>query len=153
MLICIAAGGCVKPESEKEQEDTMSVGEIKSFERISITESGVRYKCEYELTASDSQAEMAEYSITFADGGERRELKRSASCGMEETLEALNVCGIGSWNGFIGAHPEGVDDGMMFSFEAVVNDSNIIRAKGSENFPDHYRELIAWITGKLSEGT
>ncbi|MCR5789033.1 MAG: hypothetical protein K6G83_04015 [Lachnospiraceae bacterium] len=148
---CVSVAGCIMPEAEdfSEEIEMEPIKEITSFDTITITESSMRYKCEYELVSSDSQVKIAEYSIRYSDGKEQKELERSAICDVNEALTILNDCGLASWDGFYGAHPQDVSDGVMFNLDATVNDGKGIHAEGSENFPDHYRELIAWIKDKL----
>ncbi|MBE6599472.1 MAG: hypothetical protein E7638_08530 [Ruminococcaceae bacterium] len=125
--------------------------ELTSFSEISIHVSGMRHTVEYELVNTSGNAELKLYRITFADGEDRRQLEGTIECDAEEMLALLRDCRFLNWNGFDGPHPDGVLDGEMFRLYAVVNDGMIIRAEGSENFPDGYHELIRAFDGMLSE--
>lgn len=114
---------------------------IFSFDIITLNESGMRYKTEYEIVSKDEKAEVSQYGIRFIDHEDRRILEKQSICSADDILELLNKCCILSWNGFVGAHPKGVKDGIMFSLNAVVNRDKKIHANGSQNFPKHYRDF------------
>ena len=71
-------------------------------------------------------------------------------CTMEDCLQQLNACKVGSWNGFHGAHPKNVTDGIMFTLEATVNGGTRLYADGSQNFPKHYHDFVGWLSEQLS---
>lgn len=101
----------------------------------------MRGSTEYEIVMKDGKAEVSFYWIKYTQGKDSRELDRRAVCDRETVIGLLNECNILSWNGFVGKHPKGVLDGIMFTFNAVVGDDEKIYAHGSENFPKHYRDL------------
>ena len=113
-------------------------GKIESFEIVTLRTSGMRITAEYEMVMKDGKAEISEYWIMYEEGEDRRVLERRAVCSEAEALKLLNDCHILSWDGFNGPHPRGVLDGTMFKLEATVNGGKIIRARGSQNFPQHY---------------
>ena len=116
--------------------------EIVSFETITLRESGMRYTVEYEFKQDGGHAEITEYGIRYIQGGgDERVPNRRAVCDTAKVLILLNRCDVLSWNGFNGPHPKDVLDGIMFSLSASVNGGVKIYARGSENFPEHYREF------------
>ena len=64
----------------------------------------------------------------------------------------MNACDVPHWNGFHGAHPKNVQDGIMFSFEASVNGGQVVSADGSANFPKGYHEFVRTLDEMLAEG-
>ncbi len=124
---------------------------ITSFEIITLHTSGMRFTSEDEIVMKDGAAEVSSYSIRYSDSEDRRVLEKRALCSVEEVLKLLNDCKLLSWDGFHGAHPRGVLDGIMFSFEATVNDGRKIKADGSENFPKHYRDFTDGIYNLLNK--
>lgn len=123
---------------------------VVSFERVTLHTSGMRGSTEYELVMKDNGAELTEYGMRCSAGGYVREPVRRVVCSEKEALELLNRCRLLSWNGFQGAHPKDVLDGIMFRLEATVNDGVIVKAAGSANFPKHYRELTNGLHELLS---
>lgn len=125
---------------------------IMSYERIFMRISGMRVTQEYEIISKEARTEISDYWMRLAGGGGmERELQRRAFCPDSQMLELLNQCDILKWNGFHGKHPRGVLDGEIFSFEAIVNGGETIRADGSANFPKHFREFQRTIDQMLSE--
>ncbi len=116
-------------------------GKIGSFDIITLRETGMRGSTEYEIVMKDDKAEVSFYWIKYTQGKDCRVLDRRAVCSVETVIGLLNDCNILSWNGFVGKHPKGVLDGIMFTFEAIVDQGEKIYAHGSENFPKHYRDL------------
>lgn len=114
---------------------------IVSFVIVTLRESGMRGSTEYEITINGDKAEVSFYRIKYSQGKDLRELEKRAVCDKETVTGLLNDCDILSWNGFVGKHPKGVLDGIMFTFNAVVDENEKIYAHGSENFPKHYRDL------------
>ncbi len=119
----------------------VSDGRIVSFDKVTLCESGMRYTVEYEIVTKDGIAEVSLYSIRYAEKEDRRIPERRAECSIDTVLKLLNDCRLLSWDGFSGAHPKGVRDGIMFRLKAIVNDGKKIYADGSENFPKHYRDF------------
>ena len=114
---------------------------IGSFKIVTLWESGMRGSTEYEIVMKDDEAEISFYWIKYTQGKDSRELDKRAVCSKETVVKLLNDCNILSWNGFVGKHPKGVLDGIMFTFDAIVDQNEKIYAHGSENFPKHYRDL------------
>jgi hypothetical protein len=122
-----------------------------SFEIITVRLSGMRFTDDYEIILRGDEAEVSKYGIRYTQAGNERVPERRAFVGKNEILKLINECGLLSWDGFSGAHPFGVKDGVMFSLKAVVNGKSI-RASGSENFPKHYREFMNAIYEMLRQG-
>lgn len=119
---------------------------ITSFESLVLKTSGMRSCSAFEVKPKDGEAEISENRLVCLEGGGTdyvpvKTVKRST----EEILELLNKCELLKWNGFHGAHPRGVKDGIMFDLYAEVNGGERISADGSQNFPKHYHELADWL--------
>lgn len=115
---------------------------ISSFEIVTLRLSGMRFTNEYEIVMKDQEAEVVEYEIRYRkEEGKTRVPVSKAVCSADRMLTLLNDCELISWDGFHGAHPKDVRDGIMFSLKATVNGARKIEADGSENFPNHFREL------------
>ena len=123
--------------------------QLTSFESILIRESGMRFRVEYEIKPGGGNAQISLYRIMIRDGEDVRELDSQADMSMGAFLELCSRCDFMSWNGFHGAHPKGVHDGIMFTIEARVNGGEEITAEGSENFPKHYREFMSELNTAL----
>ena len=123
---------------------------IAGFEKIIVRESGMRFQYEYEILNQGTQTEISQYSLYYQNGDDQRRKERSTCCDTEEVLDKLNEYELMCWDGFHGKHPRNVKDGVMFTLTAAVNDGQIIKAEGSENFPRHYREFMRWLNDKLS---
>ena len=119
----------------------MKAKQIEAFERITLRENGMRGSIEYEITSDGSTAEVVQYGIRFRYPDDERIAERQATVSIDEVLALLNSCRLLSWDGFHGAHPRGVRDGIMFSLQAVVNGGTVIKAEGSQNFPKHYSDF------------
>ena len=124
---------------------------IESFSIVTLRETGMRGSSEFEIVMKDDEAEVSLYSIKYTQGKDIRELDKRAVCSKETVIKLLNDCNILSWNGFVGKHPKGVLDGIMFTFEAMVDQGEKIYAHGSENFPKHYRDLTNVLYKILNE--
>ena len=115
---------------------------ITSFEIVTLHLSGMRFTTEYEIVMNGKDAEVTEYGIRYEkEKGDVRVPQRNAVCSAETVLKLLNDCELLAWDGFFGAHPKDVKDGIMFLLKATVNGGKNIRAEGSENFPEHFREF------------
>ncbi len=125
--------------------------QIRTFERVTLRLSGMRGIWEQEITCKDEKALVSEYGLRFYEGQEERVLRRSGEVDLQEVLKVLNSCNIASWNGFYGERPHGLLDGIMFQFEAVVNDGQQITARGTENFPSHYEKFTDALYDWLKE--
>lgn len=119
------------------------------FEYIRIHMSGMRSQSEYELNCRGPKTEILRYAIRYRNGEECKEPVGSASCETAAVINILNEYGFLGWDGFNGPHPRWVKDGVMFRLEASVNGGRLIKAKGSENFPKHFHELMQWINDTL----
>ena len=123
--------------------------QLTSFESILICESGMRFRVEYEITPKGENAQISLYRIMIRDRKDVRELDSQTEMSLDEFIVLCNRCGFMSWNGFHGAHPKNVRDGIMFSLKATVNGGEEITAEGSENFPKHYREFVGELNNAL----
>ncbi len=123
---------------------------ITGFEKILIRESGMRFQYEYEILNHGEQTEITQYSLYYQNGEEQKRKECSTHCDTEEVVNKLNEYKLMSWDGFHGKHPRDVKDGVMFTLTAAVNDGQVVKAEGSENFPEHYREFIRWLNDILS---
>ena len=130
---------------------SVAANEIGSFESVILSESGMRFSCEYEIVMSGENAQVSEYQYYYSDGDKKKRLQKRAVCSEEKILKLLNDCNVLSWNGFNGPHPRGVLDGIMFSFKAVVNSGTTVTAAGSQNFPKGYREFTGGLYEILKE--
>ncbi len=124
--------------------------QINSFSIVTLRETGMRGSTEYEIVMKDDEAEVSFYWIKYTQGEDSRELDKRAVCDKDIFLKLLNDCNILSWNGFSGKHPKGVLDGIMFKFDAVVNQEEKIYASGSANFPKHYRDFTSGLYAILN---
>lgn len=121
---------------------------VTDLQTLHLDVTGMRYHEEYEIKPAASGMEVSLYR----DSAGERKLEKCVSVATDTMLEILNESHILLWDGFVGAHPEDVHDGVMFSFHAEVNDGHCIDAEGSENFPDGYREFVGALTRLLSDG-
>lgn len=123
------------------KKDTLT--KLTSFEKITLRVIGMRYDIEYEILNKPPKAVLSLYRISYRDGTNKRVLEKSTVTDTEIMLELFNFCKIISWNGFRGDHPKDVKDGVMFKFQAEVNEGQTVCAEGSENFPQGYREFVS----------
>ena len=126
---------------------------IEKLEKLTLRESGMRFTSERELIMCENGVEVSQYEIRYTKNGDERILIKRSQIGKEPALKLLNDCKVLSWDGFSGAHPRWVKDGIMFSLTAVVNDGKVIRAEGSQNFPKRYREFTDGLNGFLNGST
>ena len=123
---------------------------IESIEKLTLRESGMRFTSEHELKMRENDVEVSRYEIRYTQHRDERILIKRSLISNEAVLKLLNDCKIMKWDGFSGAHPRLVKDGIMFSLTAVVNDGKVIRAEGSQNFPKRYREFTDGLNGLLN---
>lgn len=123
------------------KKDTLTT--LTSFEKITLRVIGMRYDMEYEILNKPPKAVLSLYQISYRDGTNKRVIEKSAVTDTEMMLELFNLCKIISWDGFRGDHPKDVKDGVMFKFQAEVNEGQTVYAEGSENFPQGYREFVS----------
>lgn len=114
---------------------------INSFEKITLSLSGMRIREEYEIICIDDRAQLSRYTIMYSDGKDNRRLEQRVDADCDEIIGILNNCNILKWDGFYGKNPPHVLDGTMFNFSAKVNDGKTINASGSNNFPKNYWEF------------
>ena len=126
-------------------------GGIESVQRVVLRESGMRGSVEREILVKGDEAEVSAYLIRYNGREDERVLQQRAVHPAEKAVRLLNDCGVLGWDGFHGAHPRGVLDGIMFRFEATVNGDQTIRAEGSEKFPKHYRDFTDGLYELLKE--
>ena len=115
--------------------------QITSFSTISLRISGMRSTEIYEILSRGGEAEISHYLLRYRNGEDERELQKRVAVPAADMIEVLNLCGVIKWDGFSGKNPPGLLDGTMFSFRAAVNDDRKICARGSNNFPRHYRDF------------
>ena len=140
LLLCAAALMAFAPAAQASAETP--AGTIDSFETVTLHLSGMRFTTEYEIVMNGKDAEVTEYEIRYEkEKGDVRVPQRKAVCSAGTALKLLNDCELLAWDGFFGAHPKDVKDGIMFLLKATVNGGKNIRAEGSENFPEHFREF------------
>ena len=113
---------------------------IETFETVTLHTSGMRHVTDDEIVYKDGKAEVSKYGIGYENGEHIRILQKRAVCDAGVALKLLNDCQVASWDGFYGPHPKHIRDGTMFNFKAVVNGKEI-SARGSQNFPRHYRDF------------
>ena len=113
----------------------------------------MRFTSEHELIMRENDVEVSLYSIRYSQNGDERVLIKRAVISKEAALKLLNDCKVMSWDGFSGAHPRWVKDGIMFRLDAVVNDGATIKASGSQNFPKRYREFTDGLHNILNGAT
>lgn len=123
------------------KKDTLTT--LTSFEKITLRVIGMRYDIEYEILNKPPKAVLSLYQISYKDGSNKRVIEKSAVTDTEMMLEIFNLCKVIRWNGFHGNHPKDVKDGVMFKFQAEVNEGQIVYAEGSENFPRGYHEFVS----------
>ena len=118
--------------------------EITSFETVRLKLSGMRFYTLYEVVNRGETSEVSEYNLARREDENERIPERQAVVKTEDVLAVLNQCSLGMWNGFHGAHPKGVLDGIQFHLEATVNDAKQVKAEGSQNFPKRFDVLRDW---------
>ena len=123
------------------KKDTLTT--LTSFEKITLRVIGMRYDIEYEILNKPPKAVLSLCRISYKDGLNKRVIEKSAVTDTEMMLEIFNLCKIISWDDFHGNHPKDVKDGVMFKFQAEVNEGQTVYAEGSENFPKGYREFVS----------
>ncbi len=122
---------------------------IVSVQELTLKTMGMRFTHLYKIEQQAGSCSLSRYRERFTDGTARWELEKSISCTADCLVTLLNSCGVIGWNGFHGRHPKRVSDGVMFTFSATVNDSQIIHADGSANFPKGYHEFVRQLDALL----
>lgn len=121
---------------------------VESFEKITLTMSGMRSIDEYEIICSGDKVEIAQYLVYYTKDNDREAVNK-AEYDTAKFISFLNECKIGSWDGFYGKNPRGVKDGYMFRFTAEINGGKVISAEGSNNYPSHFSEFRQGLTRLL----
>ncbi len=119
-----------------------SKNEIISVQKLTLRTMNMRVTYLYKIEHENTGLKFERYREVFIDGDVRLELERRVSCTIGTFVKLMNDCNVMKWDGFHGKHPKNVSDGTMFTFSATVNNGQVIRADGSENFPKGYRELV-----------
>ena len=124
--------------------------QVSSFDILLLRESGMRFTREYEIKNEGGSCVITLYDIYYEKNETARRVLKTARCDEGAVIELLNGCDILKWNGFRGAHPKNVHDGIMFTFTAAVNGGEKTEASGSENFPENYRKFKEGLIGFLA---
>ena len=124
---------------------------ITSVQDFTLKISNMRTTYLYKIRHNDNAQKLERYQEFFVNGEVRFDLEKSSYCTNDEIIELMNNCKVMKWDGFHGKHPKNVSDGTMFSFTATVNDGQIIRADGSQNFPKGYCEFVRALDEMLSD--
>ena len=124
---------------------------ITSVEEMTLTLTGMRGRWVYQFDGDTEQLRRCREVYS----GEEDELLLEASifCSKQTILDLFSTCEIHRWNGFHGAHPRNVQDGIMFRFEAMVNDGETVIADGSANYPNGYHEFVRALNTMLASDT
>lgn len=136
---------------EEDAAELLAAPQLNSFSSITLHLIGMRFEHTYEILNTEAGAVLSRYNHIYKNGEDVRNLDQTVICDSDQILELLKTCGIVRWDGFHGAHPKNVTDGVMFTFTAVINDGQTIRAEGSENFPAGYHELLQTLNRLLAE--
>lgn len=140
LLVAAAMMGCTSVSQVSGTEKPAA--KITSFEMVTLRLSGMRFSNEYEIVMQGKDARVSKYELRYEkEKGSVRVPVNNKVCSADRVLKLLNDCELAAWDGFHGAHPKDVRDGIMFTLKATVNGNRSIRAEGSENFPKHFREL------------
>ena len=115
-----------------------------AFERITLSETGMMASTrEYEAVRTKDGARVSLYDgpWNYHDGTDREDClqgrKEGGPAFYRELAQTFDQLGIASWNGF-SKSADGVLDGTMFSFEAILCDGTVLSAHGSNAFPKNY---------------
>lgn len=124
---------------------------ITLIKELTLTLRGMRRSIVYEIINNADILELRLYREIFSNGENVLELENSTMVDVHIFIELMNNCGVICWDGFHGKHPRNVNDGIMFSFTAIVNDGQTIRADGSENFPKGYHEFVRGLNNMFED--
>ena len=124
---------------------------ITLIKELTLTLRGMRRSIVYEIINNADKLELRLYRVIFSNGENVLELENSTMVDVHIFIELMNNCGVICWDGFHGKHPRNVKDGIMFSFTAIVNDGQTIRADGSENFPKGYHEFVRGLNNMFED--
>ena len=123
---------------------------ITSVESMTLILRGMCGGTVYTFDHKSDYTKLCRYYEKYSNGENILELDESTACDIETMIRLMNKCNILGWNGFHGAHPKNVLDGIMFRFEAKVNNGVTVFADGSENFPKGYREFVRALDNMLT---
>ena len=124
--------------------------ELDTFEHMTLQVIGMRFNETYEILKQETGVTLSRYNNVYENGEKVQKLDKAVTCDPEVMLKLMRECRITAWDGFFGKHPKNVRDGIMFTFEAVINDGQTIYAEGSENFPKGYHEFVQALDQLLS---
>ena len=124
---------------------------IDSVEAMTLTLRGMRGGTVYRFETETARTELCRYREVYNGDEALLRLEKSTECSYDTLIGLMNTCGVIRWNGFSGAHPKNVKDGIMFRFEATVNGGQTIHAEGSANFPKGYHEFVRSLDAMLAE--
>ena len=124
---------------------------ITLVKKLTLTLRGMRGSIVYEIINNADKLELRLYREIFSNGENVLELENSTLVDIHIFIELMNNCGVICWDGFHGKHPRNVKDGIMFSFTAIVNDGQTIRADGSANFPKGYHEFVRGVNNMFED--
>ena len=119
---------------------------VTSVEEMTLTLRGMRGGTVYKF---EGEA-LCRYRELYRDGKDELIPEKAVPCSMQTMVGLANACGILRWDGFHGAHPKNVQDGIMFRFAATVNGGQTIAADGSANFPKGYYDFVRALDEMLS---
>ena len=116
---------------------------------MTLTLIGMRGERVYQFDGDTE--ELRRCRVVYSDGEDELLPEASMFCSKQTMLDLFSACEIHRWNGFHGAHPRHVQDGIMFRFEAKVNGGQTICADGSANYPRGYHDFVRTLNEMLAE--
>ena len=119
------------------------------IEEMTLTLIGMRGEWVYQFDGDTE--ELRRFRVVYSDGEDELMPEASIFCSKQTMLDLFSACEIHRWNGFHGAHPRHVQDGIMFRFEAKVNGGQTICADGSANYPRGYHDFVRTMDEMLAE--
>ena len=118
------------------------IRKIESITEITISVSGMRFSSRYVIRPEGEGINLSKYAVRYRQHKEELEVEKQGLRTEEEVLKLLNDNNVAGWDGFSGAHPKHVSDGIMFTLEGIVNEGEKIYATGSQNFPKTYHDFM-----------
>ncbi len=122
---------------------------VTSVEGMTLTLNGMRGEWVYQFDGDTE--ELRRCRVVYSDGEDELLPEASMFCSKQTMLDLFSTSEIQHWNGFHGEHPKNVLDGIMFHFEAAVNEGQIIVADGSANYPKGYHDFVRTLNEMLAE--
>lgn len=135
----------------KDTDKTNPIKTITSVEAVTLTLRGMRGGTVYKFATQTNSPKLCRYREIYSGKEDFLKLEQCTTCSTEVMIELMNTCGISRWNGFHGAHPKNVSDGIMFTLSATVNGGQTIHADGSANYPKGYHEFVRTLNLMLAE--